>query len=91
MPEKKCPTTEELSGYLLGMLPENDAEAIADHVENCQPCEATVVNLEAESNTVFDKMRQKPANDPYAEESDCERIVALVAELGKDSTIDHAG
>ena len=43
-----CPSREQLGSYLLGVLPDEEAEYIAFHVEKvgCRPCRANLTDLE---------------------------------------------
>ena len=48
MPIADCPDREQLSEFLLGKLPENDASDVIEHIEDCPQCEDTVQALETE-------------------------------------------
>ena len=40
-----CPGRDKLAGYLLGTIPEEEAETIAAHVAGCDTCEATLTEM----------------------------------------------
>jgi anti-sigma factor RsiW len=81
MPLAACPSQEQLSGYVLGLLDESRCEAIAEHVEVCVACEATVQRLEDRPDTVVGQLRTLAPPDPYAAESACAQAVARIEAL----------
>ena len=54
------PSKEELSGFLLGKLPPNDTETVAEHLAQCFPCQETVVGLEVHQDTLLQRLQQPP-------------------------------
>jgi serine/threonine protein kinase len=68
MTDTTCFSRDELRSYLLGELPEPASGEVAMHVETCQSCEATVSELDRESDTLIESLRQpvaaeEPASD----------------------------
>jgi WD40 repeat protein/serine/threonine protein kinase len=61
--EQACPSPEELSGFLLGTLPEADLERVGRHLDGCPACESAVRALENLSDPVLAAIRQ-PASSP---------------------------
>lgn len=57
MSSQNCPTREQLSGYVEGRLPDDLVEAVAEHVETCAICDATVEELERQSDSPFQALR----------------------------------
>lgn len=47
------PTRDDLAGLIFGTLAEDQAEGVADHVEQCRSCEETMQELETASNDVI--------------------------------------
>ncbi len=88
-----CPDQDKLSGYLMGIVAEADAEAIASHVAECDQCEATVRAMEENlSDTVISALRQPRAADAYEDEPDCRRALGnLRAARSASSAADSAG
>jgi hypothetical protein len=80
-----CPGREQLSGYVLGLLPEGAIEQIAEHVEHCHECEAAVQTLEGTPDTVLSALRQPAPADPVLAESACLRAVEQIRALANDS------
>lgn len=62
--EAMHPSKEELSGFLLGKLPAAATDAVAHHIEQCPPCQETLVNLESDQDTLLRKLRQSASPDP---------------------------
>jgi WD40 repeat protein/serine/threonine protein kinase/tetratricopeptide (TPR) repeat protein len=58
--DQACPSAEELSGFLLGTLPEADLERIVQHLDGCPTCEAAVKALENVSDPVLAAIRHAP-------------------------------
>jgi serine/threonine protein kinase/Leucine-rich repeat (LRR) protein len=83
-----CPGREQLSGYVLGLLPEGAFEEIAEHVEHCAVCEATVLTLEGTPDTVVSVLRQPVPADPVLAERACQRAVEQIRALASDSLVD---
>ena len=46
------PTPEELKAFSLGQLSPEDAEAVEDHVGECQPCCETLLGLSSDDTFV---------------------------------------
>jgi serine/threonine protein kinase/Leucine-rich repeat (LRR) protein len=82
-----CPDREQLSGFVLGLLPERAFEDIADHVERCPSCEAAVQTLEGTPDTVVSVLRQPVPADPVLAESGCMRAVEQIQALVHDSVL----
>ncbi len=57
MPSMICPSRTQLSEFNLGQLPEDDLEAIADHLEACGRCEAALRELDGEPDAVVTSLR----------------------------------
>ena len=84
------PTRDELAGYVHGTLPEERADTVAEHVETCVACEATVVTLEQQSDSLLDELRRPVAPDPDLESPECQRAIAAAVAIGQsgpDATI----
>lgn len=73
------PTKDELSEFLLGKLGPADVEELASHLESCQPCQATIHTLDAHSDTLVVRLRDKapPPVPPAAQ-----RVVEKIASSG---------
>ena len=70
----KHPTKDELSGFILGKLPLDVSDAVADHLEQCSPCQETIHDLEAHQDTLLHDLRQAP---PQSLEIDAECVQAI--------------
>lgn len=58
MTAANCFSRDELRSYLLGELPEATLDGVALHVEQCVDCEATVAELDRESDTLIESLRE---------------------------------
>ena len=81
-----CPSGDQLSGYTLGLLSEDTAEQIAEHVEHCPACNETVVALETQPDTVIAILRQTPPADPLSDETACQQALAIIQAYGRNPT-----
>lgn len=54
------PTKEELSGFLLGKLAAPASDVVAEHIDECPPCQNTLSELSSQFDTLV-KGLQKPA------------------------------
>lgn len=61
MSKPTCFSRDELRSYLLGELPEPRSGNVALHVEECIDCEATVSELDLESDTLIESLREPVA------------------------------
>ena len=53
MSSQNCPSREQLSGYVLGVLPPEATDAVAAHVETCIACEDTLEELERQEDSLL--------------------------------------
>ena len=75
------PRREQLSALVFGGLPDEEIEPLAEHVETCPECEATVQELETMADSLIDRIRQPPPVDEYADEPEFHAALANVVEL----------
>ena len=78
MPATTCPSGDDLKAYAWGELPLRREDALADHLEVCPRCEATVQTLERQGDTLLGKLRLPVKPDPYQEEPECRQVVERV-------------
>ena len=76
-----CPNKEALFGYLVGAIPEQAAEQIAQHVDVCQECERTVQALEGLSDTVITALRHQVRSDTFAEEPALQQALSRLCQV----------
>lgn len=58
MNEQNCPTRDQLAGYVQGTIPDEKAEAVAEHLETCGQCEATVEQIESHGDSLIANLRR---------------------------------
>ena len=78
------PNQRDLEGLVFGTLAEEDAEEVVDHVDQCLECEETVRGLEAKADTYIANLRTPVPPNPYSQEADCERLVAMIEQIGQE-------
>ena len=69
-----CPDKETLFGYLVGKIPESDAEAVAAHLVGCAACEQTVRALEGMSDPLISALRQPAPELVHAAEPEVRQV-----------------
>ena len=72
-----CPTTDDLAAFATGKLPSEVAEAVADHVESCPSCEATITSCEQSADTLVEQLRT-----PASEDTGLAELLAKAEALG---------
>jgi len=82
MPNKSCPSRDELSGYVRGTLPPSQSESVTVHLAKCADCEDTIHRLESIADPLIDQIRGAPAAEPYLDEAACRKVVESVERLG---------
>ena len=60
-----CVTKPELAEFVLGKLDRERLEFIARHVDDCQPCQDTVIALAEQSDTFVNGIKPDSAEDAY--------------------------
>src|SRR5690242_4669034 len=50
--DNQHPNRDQLTGYSLGLLPEKEAQALAQHLKDCAQCEATIQAMAQSSDTL---------------------------------------
>jgi serine/threonine protein kinase/WD40 repeat protein len=80
------PNHEELLGFVLGTLQDDSADSLADHLRECNECEATIAELEGSSDTVIERLRQQVQPDQYEQESGCQSMLAAIDAIGREPT-----
>lgn len=68
MKDQNCPSPAELQHLVKAQLPESQADQLFNHVAECPACEETVVGLEKNGETVFDRLPRQPEPLPFQNE-----------------------
>lgn len=83
----QCPQQTRLAEYATGKLPEPEASSIAQHLEQCGDCEATIQRLEAASDTFVAGLKaEAPVAEPYTDEAPYRRAAEQAAQLSATTT-----
>lgn len=78
---KVHPLRQDMEAYLLGTLPPEQAEPLALHLEQCSECSDTVADLEAKADSVVADLRERPVEDPHANEAQFQQALAVLRQL----------
>ncbi len=76
MPAANCPSREDLVDYVVGRLPDDTSERVAEHIESCSNCQAELATIDDADDTLMGNLRQPVVDDPYLAESHCGVAVA---------------
>ncbi len=73
-----CPSRERLLAFSLGKLPDQDSDAIADHLDRCAACESVSATLDGVSDTLVSLLRGPLDESEAAKEPECQQAIARV-------------
>lgn len=65
MPIKHCPTSRQLTAFVLGDLDDAELDDIAEHISDCVACEATLDELDGMSDSMIDRIRNLEPAHPW--------------------------
>lgn len=82
MTSDSCPSADDLRKFVRCSVTEQQADSIGEHLETCPTCEATVVGLESDGDTVTDRIRQAAVEPTFSHETECQKILQTVLENG---------
>ena len=71
-----CPSPETLLQYSLGMLPEEQRDALDRHLDGCPDCQATIVTLDDGGDTVIGRLRMPPGDESLLSEPQLQDALA---------------
>ncbi len=80
MPTTTCPSEDDLKAYAWGGLPPESEDSLADHLEACPQCKATVQMLERQGDPLLARLRVPVKPDPYQQEPECRQVVERLLE-----------
>ncbi|MBN2577933.1 MAG: TIGR03067 domain-containing protein [Pirellulales bacterium] len=81
MPTVTCPDRETLRRYSLGLLSDEQSNEIAEHLESCPDCQATIVNLGDATDTLVGRLRTPTENDSCLAEPQFQSALAEAMEM----------
>jgi eukaryotic-like serine/threonine-protein kinase len=82
MSQQHCPTRDELTSYVRGLLPLSDADTVSIHVAACRECEETVSSLSSISEGFVERLRSAAGTEPYVDEPACRKVVQSLQKTG---------
>jgi hypothetical protein len=84
MSEAKCLSEQELSEFVQGRIDDLRVDQIAEHLEACDDCQATVVMLAESSDTFVEQLRSPAVPDALEVEDACRDGVDRLADRAAD-------
>ena len=96
MTSANCPTSETLTAFALGNLPEPELSAVVDHLTVCGQCEEEVSRLDTMADPVVADLRRLPAlwlasDEPDTEPAGTDERAPLPQSLGEFRIIREIG
>jgi tRNA A-37 threonylcarbamoyl transferase component Bud32 len=80
-----CPGREQLLAFHLGKLPREALDALAVHLDACQPCSAVIEELQGIADYLLEALVEPLPPDPVSE-SEARRVAILLEEFGGEPT-----
>jgi serine/threonine protein kinase len=68
MAVRGCPTHEELAAFSAGKLSDDAADTIAQHLDRCSDCQATIESLVQAGGSLVQKLREHIDSSPFQNE-----------------------
>ncbi|HWB00556.1 MAG TPA: SUMF1/EgtB/PvdO family nonheme iron enzyme, partial [Pirellulales bacterium] len=75
------PEKQRLADYASGKLPESEACDIANHLNDCPECEATIESIGSRTDTLVAGLKDRAAQDPYSGEAALEQAMHRAAAI----------
>jgi serine/threonine protein kinase/formylglycine-generating enzyme required for sulfatase activity len=83
MSAERCPQDEVLHDCLVGKLPEEAAETLFDHLDDCPACRAKLQTAGNLGDTSIDWLREPWRRDEYQDEPQLQEAVARAKAIGE--------
>ncbi len=71
----ECPSEEMLRGYLVGNVPEHEAESVARHIQGCRRCEEAAQAMEVRGDTMIAALRRPVRSDAFLGEPEFGQVL----------------
>ncbi|HET6884275.1 MAG TPA: protein kinase [Pirellulales bacterium] len=81
-----CPERGRLSAYLLGLLSEDVADVVAQHLDGCSACQIAAAELESFADTFVEGLQQLSQVGTVIDEPGCAEALRRAAMVGLSST-----
>jgi anti-sigma factor RsiW len=82
-----CPTRDTLLSFTRGDLPDEEIEAVCDHLETCTGCEETVARFEGQSDTFIGQLQTPVVKSRFADEPEFDRAVAAAKAMAREPVV----
>lgn len=76
-----CPSKQELFEYLVGRLPEDSLETVANHLVACVACKTVMATLDEAADTLVARLRRPLGKDSLGSDRHCQEAIARAASL----------
>ena len=76
-----CPDWEELAAYLLGKLPPEILDSIAEHVDGCRTCDSTLAAMDGLTDPLVDRLQEACDSELPSPESELQRLMAMADDM----------
>lgn len=76
----QCPPRDKLSAFLMGRLPEDVLEVVAEHIDQCRTCQGNLPALDTGNDPLLPSLRHA-SHAPPPHDSDLDRLLAQVKAL----------
>jgi WD40 repeat protein/serine/threonine protein kinase len=71
-----CPSRQQISSFLLGKMPEEMIDSVAEHIEGCPDCQQVSETLDSAVDTFVSQLQQPAEIGALAVTPDCQRMMS---------------
>ena len=82
-----CPDRQQLRDFVAGRLPESSLDEIAEHLDTCDQCDASVATLDQESDSFINELRRPTRDEPFINELEFHEAVSAVEAYESDAAL----
>ena len=76
MPATTCPSAEQLEAYAVGRLSDDASDVIAEHLDTCDSCQASLATLDNAEDTLVSRLQHAQVVDSVVAEPQCDAALA---------------
>lgn len=81
MSQAACPQRNQIAGYVLGTLDEDQVPQVASHLEDCPGCQAIADELDSGSDQMLEILRSPLPESSHVTEPECQRALERLTRL----------
>jgi len=79
MPNSPCPTSNQLSQYVRGLIDDATSESMDEHLENCQCCQDTLAGVRLDDDTFVSKLKNGITQGEFDHEPNLEHVLRHIS------------